>query len=108
LTALFALALLAFDLLRKTTPPAGPRAAYGAVALHFAMFAVYAVALPWVGFRIATFAYVAATNALLDVPRSARGWLRVALLALCTVLGTYYVFEHYLSVLLPRGRWIDF
>jgi putative tricarboxylic transport membrane protein len=108
LTALFALALLAFDLLRKTTPPAGPRAAYGAVALHFAMFAVYAVALPWVGFRIATFAYVAATNALLDVPRSARGWLRVALLALCTVLATYYVFEHYLSVLLPRGRWIDF
>jgi len=108
LTALFALALVAFDLLRKATSPAGPHAAYGAVVLHFAVFAVYAVALPWIGFRIATFAYVAATNALLDVPRSARGWLRVALLALGTALATYYVFEHYLSVLLPRGRWTNF
>jgi hypothetical protein len=108
LTALFAVALVAFDLLRKATPPAGPHAAYGAVVLHFAVFAVYAVALPWVGFRIATFVYVAATNALLDVPRSARGWLRVALLALGTVLATYYIFEHYLSVLLPRGRWTNF
>jgi putative tricarboxylic transport membrane protein len=108
LTALFALALVAFDLLRKTTPPAGPRTAYRAVVLHFAVFAVYAMALPWVGFRIATFAYVAATNALLDAPRSVRGWLRVALLALGTAFATYYVFEHYLSVLLPRGRWTDF
>jgi hypothetical protein len=108
LTSLFAIALVAFDLLRKTTPPASPRAAYGAVALHFAVFALYAVALPSIGFRIATFAYVAATTALLDAPRSARGWLRVALLALGTVLATYYVFEHYLSVLLPRGRWTNF
>jgi putative tricarboxylic transport membrane protein len=108
LTALFAVALVAFDLLRKTTPPAGPRAAYGEVVLHFAVFAVYAVALPSVGFRIATFVYVAATNALLDMPRSARGWLRVALLAFGTVLATYYIFEHYLSVLLPRGRWTNF
>jgi putative tricarboxylic transport membrane protein len=66
------------------------------------------VSLPWLGFRVATFAYVAATNALLDVPRSARGWLRVTLLALGTVLATYYVFEHYLLVLLPRGRWTGF
>jgi hypothetical protein len=108
LTALFAVALVAFDLFRKTAPPAGPRAAYGAVVLHFAVFAVYAVALPGIGFRIATFVYVAATNALLDVPRSVRGWLRVALLALGTVLATYYMFEHYLSVLLPRGRWTNF
>ena len=105
LTALLAAALVVFDLLSKKTPAARSRAAYGAVLLHFAVFGVYAVALPWIGFRLATFAYVAATNALLDVPRSARGWLRVLLLALGTVLATYYVFEHYLLVLLPRGRW---
>jgi hypothetical protein len=78
------------------------------VLLHFAVFGVYAVALPWIGFRVATFAYVAATNALLDVPHSARGWLRVGLLAVGTALATYYVFEHYLLVLLPRGRWTGF
>jgi hypothetical protein len=105
LTALLAAALVVLDLLKKKTPAARGRAAYGAVLLHFAVFGMYAAALPWIGFRFATFAYVAATNALLDVPRSARGWLRVVLLALGTVLATYYVFEHYLLVLLPRGRW---
>jgi hypothetical protein len=24
------------------------------------------------------------------------------------VLATYYIFEHYLSVLMPRGRWTNF
>jgi putative tricarboxylic transport membrane protein len=108
LTALLAAALVVFDLVKKRVPAARAPAAYGAVMLHFAVFGVYAIALPWLGFRVATFAYVAATNALLDVPHSARGWLRVALLALGTVLATYYVFEHYLLVLLPRGRWTGF
>jgi hypothetical protein len=108
LTMVLAAALVVFDLARKGTPAARTRAAYGAVVLHFAVFGVYAVALPWVGFRVATFAYVAATNALLDVPRSARGWLRVVLLAFGTVLVTYYAFEHYLLVLLPRGHWTGF
>jgi putative tricarboxylic transport membrane protein len=108
LTALFAAALVAFDLLRKKTAAPRGSATYGAVLLHFAVFGIYAVTLPWIGFRIGTFAYVAATNALLDAPRSARGWLRVALLALGTVLATYYMFEHYLLVLLPRGRWTGF
>jgi hypothetical protein len=108
LTALLAAALIMFDLLGKKTPAARDGAAYGAVVLHFAVFGLYAVSLPWLGFRIATFAYVAATNALLDVPRSSRGWLRVALIALGTVIATYYTFEHYLLVLLPRGRWTGF
>jgi putative tricarboxylic transport membrane protein len=108
LAALLAAALVVSDLVRKTAPAVREKAAYAAVVLHFAVFGVYAVALPWVGFRVATFAYVAATNALLDVPRSARGWLRVAILALATVLATYYAFEHYLLVLLPRGRWTGF
>jgi putative tricarboxylic transport membrane protein len=108
LTALLAAALIVLDLRKKKTPAARESVAYGAVLLHFAVFGLYAVSLPWLGFRVATFAYVAATNALLDVPRSARGWLRVTLLALGTVLATYYVFEHYLLVLLPRGRWTGF
>jgi hypothetical protein len=34
--------------------------------------------------------------------------LRVAIVALLTTLVTYLMFERYLSVLLPRGRWTDF
>lgn len=108
LTALLAAALVVSDLAGKSTPQARDKAATAAVVLHFAVFGLYAVSLPWLGFRVATFAYVAATNALLDVPRSARGWLRVALIALGTVIATYYTFEHYLLVLLPRGRWTGF
>jgi putative tricarboxylic transport membrane protein len=81
---------------------------YAAVVLHFAVFGIYVAALPWLGFRIATFAYVAATNALMDPPRGARQWARAATIALASALVTYFAFEHYLSVLLPRGRWTDF
>jgi hypothetical protein len=108
LTALLAAALVAFDLVGKKTPRGREKTATAAVVLHFTLFGLYAVSLPWLGFRVATFAYVAATNALLDVPRSARGWLRVALIALGTAVATYYTFEHYLLVLLPRGRWTGF
>jgi putative tricarboxylic transport membrane protein len=109
LTALLAAALVGFDVLRaKPERSPGPAANYAAVALHFAVCGLYVVALPWLGFRIATFAYVAATNALMDPPRAARGWLRIALIAFGTVLVTYFAFERYLFVLLPRGRWTDF
>jgi putative tricarboxylic transport membrane protein len=107
-TAVLAAALVVFDLVGKKGERTRGRSDYAAVALHFAVFGVYVAALPWLGFRIATFAYVAATNALLDVPRSPRGWLRVVLLALATTLATYFMFERYLLVLLPRGRWTDF
>jgi putative tricarboxylic transport membrane protein len=80
---------------------------YAAVVLHFALFGLYVAALPQLGFRIATFAYVAVTNAALDPPHGAKGWLRVAVLALATALATHLVFERYLTVLLPRGRWTD-
>jgi hypothetical protein len=109
LTALLAAALVVFDVLRaKPQLSAGSGANYAAVALHFAVFGLYVTLLPWLGFRIATFAYVAATNALIDPPRAAGGWLRVVLVALGTVLVTYFAFERYLLVLLPRGRWTDF
>ena len=62
-------------------------------------------ALPGLGFRIATFAYVVAANALLAPPRGLRGWAGTAVLGLGTALLTWLVFERELSVLLPRGRW---
>jgi putative tricarboxylic transport membrane protein len=108
ITALFAAALLAADALGRSKLPALGAANYGAVVLHFAVFGVYVVALPGLGFRIATLLYVAASNALMDPPRRPVQWLRVVLLAFGTVIVTYYAFEHYLSVLLPRGRWTDF
>jgi hypothetical protein len=94
---------------RSKPPPRQAQAVnYRMVAVMFAVFGVYVVGLPYLGFRIATFLYVAAANALLDAPRGARGWARMALVALLTAAATYYVFEHYLTVLLPRGSWTDF
>jgi hypothetical protein len=109
-TALLAALLVVLGFLQKKAgKAAAPQVArYGAVLLHFALFGVYVVALPWIGFRIATFAYVAAANAFMAPPRNARQWGRAVVLGLATAFATYYIFEHYLSVLLPRGRWTDF
>jgi len=108
LTAVLATALVAFDFFRKASPAPLEKANYRAVVLHFAVFGIYVVALPWLGFRIGTFAYIAAANALLDPPKNARGWLRVLALALVATVVVYYAFEYYLSVLMPRGRWTNF
>lgn len=107
-TALFALGVIATDVFARVRPPALPAANYAAVVLHFAVFGLYVVALPPLGFRIATFLYVAVANGLMAPPRKARDWARVTILALATSAATYYIFEHYLAVLLPRGRWTDF
>jgi putative tricarboxylic transport membrane protein len=108
LTAALATALVLLDLLSAKTSAPLPKADYVAVMVHFAVFGIYVAALPGLGFRIATLGYVAAANALMAPPRGARQWARVAAIALGTTAATYYVFEHYLSVLLPRGRWTDF
>ncbi|HEY3077910.1 MAG TPA: tripartite tricarboxylate transporter TctB family protein, partial [Burkholderiales bacterium] len=96
------------DLLAPKTDTPRPKADYAAVLLQFAVFGAYTAVLPGLGFRIATLTYVAAANALMAPPRSARQWARVAAIALGATAVTYYVFEHYLHVLLPRGRWTDF
>ncbi len=111
LTALLSLGLVVSDILsRKRKPGDRPKQKfnYPLVAVSFAVFALYAVALPWLGFRIATVLFVGGANALLDPPRSARGWGRALVLALLTSLVTWLVFERWLSVLLPRGRWTGF
>ncbi|MSQ55066.1 MAG: tripartite tricarboxylate transporter TctB family protein [Betaproteobacteria bacterium] len=111
ITAALGLWMLVGDFLgrgkRVAAPPAAP-ANYAAVALHFAVFGLYVGALPNLGFRLSTFLYVAVANALMDPPRGARGWTRVLALALVTAAVVYMVFERYLSVLMPRGRWTGF
>jgi hypothetical protein len=109
-TVLLAAWLIAADLLATRRAPAAraPRVHYGMVVLMFAVFGLYVLALPLLGFRVGTFAYVAAANALLDPPRGPRGWARVALVALLTAAATYVIFERYLTVLLPRGSWTGF
>ena len=89
-------------------PVGRPSATALLVALSFGAFALYCVALPGLGFRIATFAYVVAANALLAPPRGLKGWAGNLVLAFATAFITWLVFERYLSVLLPRGRWTDF
>jgi putative tricarboxylic transport membrane protein len=107
-TALLSAWLVVSDLAAaKPAAPALP-VSYGMVALMFAVFGLYVLALPFLGFRVGTLVYVAAANALLDPPRGARGWGRVALVALLTSAATYLVFEHYLTVLMPRGSWTGF
>jgi hypothetical protein len=81
---------------------------YQKVVLHFSLFAVYIAAMSALGFRISTLVYVAASSYLLDPPRSPKDWLRIVLLAFIAAFVTFYIFERYLAVLLPRGRWISF
>jgi hypothetical protein len=107
--ALLALGVLLADLFARRPPAAkGPRLNYAMVLAMFAVFGLYCGALPFLGFRISTLLYVVASNAMLEPPRTATGYARVALVALITTVVVYYAFERYLSVLLPRGRWTDF
>jgi len=108
ITAALAAWLVAADWLAKRSPAPRAPANYGLVALMFAVFGLYAGALGYLGFRVSTLLYLAAANALLEPPRGARGWARVALVAVITTAVVYLVFERYLLVLLPRGRWTGF
>ena len=106
--------LVVFDLWRQRAQaaPATAGAAvapekrnYRLVGVTFAVFAGYVVLLPLLGYRLSTFIFMAALQAVFEAPRSARRWIVVLVSALATSAVTYVVFEHYLSVLLPRGRW---
>lgn len=106
--------LIASDLWRQraqAAPVTAPAATapekrnYLLVGITFAVFAGYVVLLPLVGYRLSTFLFMAALQAVFEPPRSARRWIVLLISALVTAAVTYTVFEHYLSVLLPRGRW---
>jgi putative tricarboxylic transport membrane protein len=105
ITAVLAAALVVTDLRRRPIP-AAPPAHYRLVVLTFAIFTAYVVLLPLLGYRLATLLFVAVLQVVIEPPRG-RWWL-VAVVALGTTLVTYYVFETYLSVLLPRGRLTGF
>jgi len=107
-TALFALILLVADWFSPATAPSSGSLSYGLVAAMFGLFGLYVGAMPYLGFRVSTLVYIAATNWLLDPPRHPKGWLRLGLVAVVATVVVYVLFERYLLVLLPRGRWTDF
>ncbi len=114
ITAVLSLALIVADYAarRRRAPARRQEGAapenYGLVMACFAVFGLYVAALPWIGFRISTFVFVAALQTVLDPPRNRKAWIVVGATALVTTLVTYYLFNNYLLVLLPRGRWTDF
>jgi putative tricarboxylic transport membrane protein len=95
---------------RRSAPEKTParRFDYRQVLRVFGVFGAYVVSLPYLGFRIATCAFLLAMQATLEWPRGARRWIVVGAVALVTTAVTYHVFEQYLMVLLPRGRWTSF
>ncbi len=102
ITALLGAALLVTDLAARR-PSARPPAHYRLVVVTFAVFTAYVALLEPLGWRVATFLFVAVLQGVLEPP-SGRGWAFLVVVALATSLVTYWVFEGYLSVLLPRGR----
>lgn len=112
--AIFSLLLIAWDFLGRRTvsgrlpgkapakPTAPPR--YGMVLNTFVIFSAYVFALPLLGYLLSTLLFVGVLQALLKPPR-AKEWVLLATVALATAFVTYWVFEGYLHVLLPRGRW---
>lgn len=104
-TAVLSAAVLAGDLWRRRTAAAAPaRVNYRLVLLTFLIFTVYVFVLPQLGYRLSTLLFVGTLQATLDPPRSARDWAIIGAVAAISMLATYYVFERYLNVLLPRGR----
>jgi putative tricarboxylic transport membrane protein len=110
--ALLAASLIAVDVVahRRGLAKAaqGPRPRYALVAIAFAIFAAYVLAMPYVGFRASTFVFLLAMQCALERPATRRRWIAVLLVALLTTLVTHFLFEGYLKVLLPRGRWTGF
>jgi hypothetical protein len=106
-TAVLSVLLVVADLRRGRRAAARGTASYRLVLIAFATFAAYVALLPLLGYRVATLLFVAALQATLERPRGAQ-WAVTALVAVATTLVTYYVFEGYLSVLLPRGRLTGF
>ena len=96
----------------RVTAPAGaadtPPRRYRLVVIAFAIVGGYVVLLPLLGFRVATVLFVAALQAALGRPRTAREWAVLAAIAVSTAVSSYVIFERYLLVLLPRGAWTGF
>jgi putative tricarboxylic transport membrane protein len=101
------------DLMKHRAPAAAnvgdaPRRNYRLVAIAFAIVGAYVVLLPLLGFRAATVLFVGALQAALDRPRTPGQWTVLAAVAVGTAAASYFIFERYLLVLLPRGAWTGF
>jgi putative tricarboxylic transport membrane protein len=121
LTALMALALVVFDAWGRSRArlrgydqalaPAGagaPSPNYLLVLIAFAVFTLYVVSLPYLGFRLATLLFLIAMPLVLERPTSRRRWIVMVILAIVATLVAHALFERYLQVLLPRGLWTSF
>ena len=112
MAAASALLVLQDIMKHRAAAPAGPgdapRRNYRLVVIAFAIVGGYVVLLPLVGFRVATVLFVAALQAALGRPRTAREWAVLAAIAVGTAVSSYVIFERYLLVLLPRGAWTGF
>ncbi len=110
-TILVALDLRARQQLRAGTvpvaapSPTGPAPNYQLVLATFVEFGLYIALLPLVGFRISTVLFVLALQVTLEWPRDRTRWILTIIVALATSAVCFFVFEDYLSVLLPRGSW---
>lgn len=85
-----------------------PRRNYRLVVIAFAIVGAYVALLPLIGFRLATVLFVGTLQAALGRPRTVRDWAVLVAIALGTAAVSYFVFERYLLVLLPRGAWTGF
>src|SRR6185437_4751642 len=99
-TAVLSLAMLVVDLIAHRRAPrtekpaqAAARPRYDMVAVLFAIFTVYVLVLPYLGFRISTLAFIAVMQGAMDFPRTPRRWVVVAIVAIATTAATYYMFE---------------
>jgi putative tricarboxylic transport membrane protein len=110
ITAVLSAALVGADLLARRSarqPAAAPpqRRNYALVWLIFGIFTAYVLLLPPLGYRLATFLFVLAIQLALE-PDARRHCIRILVLALVSAVLTHLVFERWLSVLLPRSRWL--
>ena len=112
ISAAFSLLLLVQAVLarrdRRPRADASARPNHALVLVTFAVFGIYVGVLPYVGYRLATFAFVLGSHAVIEPPRSRRAWTIAIAFALVTTLVTFHLFQDYLLVLLPHGRWTDF
>jgi hypothetical protein len=100
--------LLIVSGLRQREQQERPATSYRLVLSTFAVVIAYLLVLPLLGYRLGTFLFVAVLQAVLERPRTTARWALLVAIALVTSIATYYVFEVYLSVLLPRGRLTEF
>jgi hypothetical protein len=110
---LIALDLFSMHRLRAgttTVPGAAPAAAgegpnYRLVLATFVEFGLYIALMPLIGFRLSTFLVVYALQVTLEWPRTHKHWALAVAVAIAATLLCFFIFEDYLSVLLPRGTW---